>query len=70
MGWVTVDEESFLDQIIMGDMPSNVPALDHMARVASSVYLPLITNPSNQVGPSRPRAARCVYSAPLPALRP
>ena len=44
----TQDEKNYRDQLVVGDLTAGLTPLDHMARVAQEIYLPLITNPRNQ----------------------
>jgi hypothetical protein len=36
------------DQVLVGDLPPGVNALEHMARVAAEVYLPMVANPRHR----------------------
>jgi len=36
------------EQILVGDLPPGVNALEHMARVSSEIYLPMVSNPRHR----------------------
>ena len=43
-----VSMTGYLDEVIVGDMSSGSDPLRHLSRTVGEVYLPLLTNPSNQ----------------------
>jgi hypothetical protein len=36
---------SVSDQVLVGDLPPHMSAMEHMSRVATEIYLPMVTNP-------------------------
>ena len=49
LGQGTVDASAPVgDQVLVGDLPPGVGALEHMARVSNEIYLPMVTNPRHR----------------------